>query len=81
MTKKHFDAMAAKFRELLKSAAEADDGHCAAGIICAAFAFCDVAAESNARFSRARFAFAAGLNCYPEWAEDARRAAGADSAA
>jgi len=73
MTKKHFEAMAAKLRKLMLSAAEHGEAETAAGIILAGYAFCDVAEEFNERFNRDRFAAAAGLHCYAEWAEDARR--------
>jgi len=59
MTKKHFVAMAAKFKGLM--AAAADSPECKAGIILAVYAFCDVAADVNDQFDRERFCKASGL--------------------
>jgi len=58
MTKKHFEAMAAKFNGLIEAA---DSSECKAGITLAVYAFCDVAADANNRFDRERFCKASGL--------------------
>ena len=58
MTKKHFEAMAARFRELLEDTEGLMIRH---GVIMSIGAFVTIAAESNGRFDPDRFKAACGL--------------------
>jgi hypothetical protein len=58
MTKKHFEAMAAKFRVLLDGA---DTPEMRTGVVVSIEAFCDVAEDYNDQFGRFRFCLACGL--------------------
>lgn len=61
MTKQHFEAMAAEFKDRIGMAQERNDCIKEAGIVSAIHGFCHVAEKFNPRFDRTRFLKACGI--------------------